>query len=418
MGILKTVLLVPVLLIQTALPAIGQVQDDFSGKRTRHRFAEMYAGTDFRFYPGQHTSSKKILPDGSLQKFTLDDYAESRLLIGATHFWGQADFFLAVPVARFQESSFGNGVETGARWFPWKIKSNALRPWLGLSLASRTYKQGGGSRQVHFQTPLSAGLSYRKRNHLIEFSGTMDFGKARRYYISRDVETDVSLHTMSVGISYKYLFDVTLSAEKDWQSGRTQRITDTLAALNKLNGFTIAAGPSSAFYLKESSHNDASLPFLGQHKNAKVFPELALGYYWHKPDLQVNLAYRPVKSELKAYDYTQSIWRKSFTLEAYKFIGDYHGFVPFIGPAISYERLSIREGEENYRNDEKKKERIRPGIVFGWDIRPNRIQSIILRTNLRWVPDLNIAMQDNKTVSFDQLEFNFIQLVVFPGRMF
>jgi hypothetical protein len=61
---------------------------------------------------------------------------------------------------------------------------------------------------------------------------------------------------------------------------------------------------------------------------------------------------------------------------------------------------------------------IRAGIVFGWDIRPNRIQSILLRTNLRWTPGLGISVANKGTMFLDQLEFNFIQVVIFPGRIF
>ena len=46
-----------------------------------------------------------------------------------------------------------------------------------------------------------------------------------------------------------------------------------------------------------------------------------------------------------------------------------------------------------------------------WDIRPNNDQFVILRTNLRYVPALNLKVAAGKTVSFEQLEFNFIQAV-------
>ncbi len=416
MGLMKHILLL--LVFSAGLFTGVAAQENQQGAQTRHRFAEMYVGADMRFFPGAGTQSKIISEDGSLKNRELDDYAGNRILIGATHFWGHADFFVAIPVARFKEAALSTGVETGGRYFPWKIEKGKLRPWLGISLAATSYKQGEGTKQTRFTAPLSSGASFRTRNHLIEFSAAMDFGKAQRYYFSREIATTVSLHKMSVGLSYKYLFDVTLSAEKDWQSGRTQRITDTLAARNKLNGFTLAAGPSSAFYLKTSDHNTSSHPWLGQHKSAKVFPDLAIGYYWHKPDLQLSLAYRPVKSELKAYGYEQKLHRKSITLEAYKFIGDYHGFVPFVGPSVSYEHLSLHEKEAQATAYKKEKEYIRPGITFGWDIRPNRIQSMLLRTNLRWIPNLNLSMKEGKKISFDQLEFNFIQLVIFPGRMF
>jgi hypothetical protein len=57
------------------------------------------------------------------------------------------------------------------------------------------------------------------------------------------------------------------------------------------------------------------------------------------------------------------------------------------------------------------------GITFGWDIRPDDLQGWILRTNLRWHPNLNVNMPDGKQMKFDQLEFNFIQLVLYPERL-
>jgi hypothetical protein len=96
---------------------------------------------------------------------------------------------------------------------------------------------------------------------------------------------------------------------------------------------------------------------------------------------------------------------------------DYHGFVVFIGPALSLEWLNLTETKQqevtigNFRG-------LKPGITFGWDIRPNRLQAWYLRTNLRYFPNLGVRMPDDQHVPFDNIEFNFIQWVVFPGRMF
>ena len=55
-------------------------------------------------------------------------------------------------------------------------------------------------------------------------------------------------------------------------------------------------------------------------------------------------------------------------------------------------------------------------LVFGWDIRPSeRGDWWVLRTNLRIPPQLELD-HDDHTWSLQHLEFNFIQLVVYPQR--
>ncbi|MEO1074606.1 MAG: hypothetical protein AAFX41_01430 [Bacteroidota bacterium] len=58
------------------------------------------------------------------------------------------------------------------------------------------------------------------------------------------------------------------------------------------------------------------------------------------------------------------------------------------------------------------------GLTFGWDIRPNRLQSWILRTNLRWYPTLSLPVADDGDIAFGNVEFNFIQLILYPNRIF
>lgn len=382
-----------------------QAQPYVEGGKTRHRFAQLNLGMDFRFFPASQS------PSG------LKNHAESRIIIGGTHFWGHMDFYVAVPLLSMGKSGFSTGVETGACYFPWRIKHNKIRPYMGVSMLSTQYKQGMGAELIRFNYPLMAGFVFNHNNHLLTLGTGYRYKNSENYYVSRTEATPIKTHAFWVSVGYKFMLETTLSAEKNWQNGKTKRLTDTLAALNRLNGLTLAIGPSSAFFLKSSGHNAHVVPFTDNHK-VTVFPEFGIGYYWHKPDLQINLSYRKMKSEIGAYDFSQVGIRKALSFEAFKFFADYHGFAAFAGLAISYERLSITEsdgqnpsGTENYTG-------IKPGITFGWDIRPNRLQSWYLRTNLRYFPNLNVTMPGGKTIPFDQLEFNFIQLVVFPGRMF
>lgn len=392
-------------------------QPYIEGGNTRHRFAQLNLGIDQRYFSGAKTSTTLINTNGNLEKGNLPDLHETRLIIGGTHFWGHADFFIAIPVFSSKKSGFKTSVETGLKVFPWRIKNKTLRPYLGVSWMPSSFEQGEGIRMSRSKYPITGGLVYKYKQHLFEVGGGFIPNHHFNYYISKTNQQIITTHPFWVSFSYKLMIETTLSAEKDWLSGRTKKLTDTLAVLKRLNGFTLAVGPSSAFYTKSSSYNAALAAFADNHKFADVFPEFGLGYYLHQPDLQFNLAYRTVKSELDAFDFSQKLNRRALTFEVYKFLIDYHGFVPFAGVSASYEWLQVKENDYNNVSDFSD-QGLHPGITFGWDIRPNRIQAMYLRTNLRYFPNLNVNMPGNKKMAFDQIEFNFIQLVVFPERLF
>jgi len=394
-----------------------KAQPYIKGGKTRHRFAQLNLGLDQRYFSGAKTSTTVLNTNGNLEKVKLPNLYESRLIIGGTHFWGYADIFIAIPVFASNKSGFKTSVETGLKVFPFKIKHKTIRPYLGASWMPSSFKQGEGVSLSRSKYPMTGGLVYNYKQHLFEIGAGYLPNHTFNYYISKTYQEKVNTHTYWISVSYKLMIETTLSAEKDWQSGRTKKLTDTLAVLKRLNGFTLAVGPSSAFYTRASTYNAAVAPFADNYKFADVFPEFGIGYYLHQPDLQFNIAYRTVKSELNAYDFSQKLNRKALTLEAYKFLFDYHGFVPFAGVSASYEWLSVNEIFDNIKTDFSS-QGLRPGITFGWDIRPNRIQAMYLRTNLRYFPNLNVKMANNKTMAFDQLEFNFIQLVIFPDRLF
>ena len=120
--------------------------------------------------------------------------------------------------------------------------------------------------------------------------------------------------------------------------------------------------------------------------------------------------------EVNVYGAAQELQRKSIGLEITKFLFDYHGFVPFAGPILTYESLQFDESfDGNFFTRDVND--FAYGLTFGWDIRPNRIQSWILRTNLRLYPKLELET-NSQSIDFSNLEFNFIQLIIFPERMF
>jgi outer membrane protein W len=264
---------------------------------------------------------------------------------------------------------------------------------------------------------LVAGLTLNRKNHLFDLGIGYLYQNQIPYFITPTQQINLKTQQFWVGLGYKFMLDATLSAEKDWQSGRTEKVTKALAEKKKLNGLTLAIGFSSAHFLKASTHLQQEASFADRFKRANVFPEFGVGYYFHKPDLQFNITYRATSGKIEAFGYKNKANRKSLGLEAYKFIADYHGFVPFIGLNINYEMLKVEEISLSGIPSNASFNGFKPGITFGWDIRPNRIQSWYLRTNLRYTPNLNVKMSSGKDIALDNLEFNFIQLVVFPGRI-
>jgi hypothetical protein len=388
------------------------------GGNTRHRFAQLNLGVDSRYFFSGESYSSKLNSDGNLETFKLGSHSDLRLIVGGTHFWGHADFYLAIPVANFDTSGFKTSVETGGKYFPWRIQHNKIRPYVGAAILPVNYTQGNGAYQVRSRLPITAGFVFNTKNHLFEFGMGYNYQNTGKYYINTKQQVNFKTQPFWISLGYKFMLETTLSAEKDWLSGRTQKLTDTLASLKKLNSITLAAGPSSAFFTRTSEYNLNANPFLDDHKGANIFGDFGIGYYLHKPDLQFNLAWRSYRSEISAYDYSQTASRKSLAFEALKFVSDYHGFAAFIGPVVSYEWLEVKEINPTGVEQKTSYQGIRPGITFGWDIRPNRLQQILLRTNLRYFPLMNLTMSDGKKFSFDQLEFNFIQVVIFPGRIF
>jgi hypothetical protein len=387
------------------------------GGSTRHRFAQLNLGGDIRHFFSLGSQSARLMDDGQLEMFPIRSHRAYRLIIGGTHFWGHADFFLGIPLTTPRKEGFYTGTELGTRYFPWRIERRKFRPYVGVSWLPVYYRQGEGTNRIRSKFPVTAGLMYSRGNHLFHLGGGIDYLNRGTYYVDREVEAPLKTPSLWLEAGYKVMIETTIGAEKDWQSGRTRFLTDTLGALKRLDGLTLGIGPSAAIFLAKSTHNAYLAPFADQHRDSGVFPEFALGYYLHKPDLQVNLCYRKIGSEVEAFDFKQVVNRKALTLEVFKFFVDYHGFAAFAGPAISKERLRVRE-QLQAKGVEFVQEGVRAGVTFGWDIRPNRLQSWYLRTNLRYFPHLRVSTADSFYVALDQLEFNFIQLVLFPGRIF
>ena len=260
------------------------------------------------------------------------------------------------------------------------------------------------------------GATYMKNNTIVEAGITWNYANQQEYYLSRTDLRTISTPPIYASLALKFVFDTTIGAEKGWESGRTQERIDRLASEGKLNGLFIGAGLSSAWWIGQSEYNKANRPYISNH-GISLMGDFSIGYYFHKSDLNIAVAYRKYGASENVYGVKQNLSRRSIGLEVTKYLLDYHGFDPFVGPILSSENLSFSETVDGNQTHQIANKQVNVGLTCGWDIRPDRNQAFILRTSLRWFPALNVKSDNGQKVSFDNLEFNFIQMVLFPNRM-
>lgn len=409
------------------IPVQVVISQVYIEKQSRHRFAQMTMGFDVQSSFGG--STKFVDPNGNIQSTVLPSTYSPRFLIGGTHFWGHADFHIAIPVyfetvkKQNQEIKSFKGVETVFKYYPYRIETNKIRPYIGLSVAPFYHEQNNnnlnypsGPELNHTSFPLLAGMTFNSKAHLFELGISWNYQNRKDYYISRNQKEKIETAPMFATLSYKFMFDTTIGAETNWESGRIEEVTKKLEQANKLNGLYVGLGLSSAFWLKKNSYNTINRPYIAKY-NTSLMADFTLGYYIHKPDINLAFGYRSYGTSTDTYGAIQVLKRKSILFEVTKFLFDYHGFVPFVGPAVSYENLNFIESFEDVITYDIGKNKFAYAFTFGWDIRPTRIQSWILRTNLRWYPNLHLEIEPNSKILFDNLEFNFIQLIIYPNRI-
>ena len=395
---------------------------------TRHRFAQLNFGVEMESGWGGQT--RFISSTGDILSLDLASTLRPRIVIGGLHFWGHADFSIAFPlsypVQKDNQLSLAalSGVETIFKYYPAAVRQGGIRPFLGFSLAPYSFYQdndaldeGDGPGRTYVRLPLKSGLTYGIGNHLLEISLTYNYAHTIDYPLNREISTEIEMPALFAQLSYRYQLETTLSGEQDWNSGATQETTTRLAQDGGLNDFFFGVGLSSAWWLGRSAYNQEERNFLPGY-NTAIMPDFSFGYYWHQPDLQLALNYRSYASTHRAFGLVNQSKRRSFGLEVTKNLLDYNGFVPFLGPILTTENLSFSEVDSQGPNSQVSGDKIAFGLSFGWDIRPDRLQGFILRTNLRYFPNLFLEHPNGKRLDFDAIEFNFIQLVIFPDRFF
>lgn len=419
--------LVPLVPLAICGPVHAQAYVDEGS--TRHSFAQLVLGMDLVGFPdGGETFAVDARGLGGPRVVRATPRASlfPRFNLAGTHFWGHASFYVSVPLGNLLEApvpqggelDFNPGVETGLRVYPWRLQSGALRPFLGAAYAQSDFQQtsilGSGVDTQQSRIPLQLGLTWQRGSTLYEIGFGRVLNNELTYHVDRSATAPIRLPSTYLWLGINRQFDTTIGLSSDWEDGRTAEATRRAAEAGALSGFSLAVGPSAAFIMGSAPRNQALFPALGAHRTVSLFPDVGLGYYHYPWDTHVNLAWRSNTSERSAYGQTQRLGRRSLGLEVFRFLFDYEGFAPFIGPFVSREWLALDEFGDDTPRERIREARWRAGVTFGWDIRPDDLRGVLLRTNLRYTPIGRIGGEGG--VRADQLEFNFIQVVWYPGR--
>ena len=408
------------ILILLVILSLGSVK----GQKNRYRFAASYFGLSTEFEPQQNSFS--YLDDsGNLKSGKLPTQFTPRILIGGTHFWNHADFYISFPMGNFRlkgssKAKLSNDVLTGFRVIPFQLKQNRFRPFVGLGFHSKEYRQEGANGQsglyTNWQWFYEGGLIYTHKKRSL-------FGVEMRYFPKNDYRVfydrnrvqNVSTAPYSFTLSYKLLFDFSSGYISEGSKRFFKQMKADLEKEKNLNTYSIGIGVSALIPLEKSQHA-SRLPFFNDEIEGNIFPEVGFAYYHHRLDASARVSYRPLQQKEETYDYEYNLRNHSIAVEAFKFIADFHGFVPFVGPYVSRDFYHLKETDNGQKVTDLKSTKTGYGIVFGWDIRFTETDHFTLRTNLRYTPDFGYKA-DGYNYTSKGLEFNFIQVVFYPERM-
>lgn len=388
------------------------------------RFAWLTYGGDLNYLSGGMTQQ---LINGAKQDIDFGSTLMPRLTIGGIHFWGHADFYVTFPLSflTLQDKPSGinqldvyQGVETGMRLYPLKLQPQRLSPFLGISFRRFRFSQASGEinnsnvvpsygRFIH---PIQFGLTYTSAKWHISASGYYNYQNEFDYFISPTETANVRLNPVSFNLSFLRYIDTDRHFRTPGAVAQLNDYYQKLKSENLLSAWFFGIGPSAALQMNKSTYLKESHPFLYDNYSAVILPDLTFGRYFNTIDANLNFAYRTYGDRLEGFGTEIRTRRHSVGVESVKFLFNYLGFVPFVGPILSYENLNTTVNGIDYTEN-----KLALGVTFGWDIRVTKTGSGLLRTNLRYYPNLHMNVEGEKMM-FDHLEFNFIQWVQFIGR--
>ncbi len=379
---------------------------NLSGQKHRFNFAQSYLGAQLGYLP--------------VNKQSGTDYLMPRLVLGGTHFWYRADFYISFPLfptaLHSSNQSFSEGVITGARYLPFGPGKKWPLPFVGIQWMTPVFQQGDGPEMQRNRLGLEFGLSaVVRKKQTLELSIQHMTRSRWNYPVSRIEITPIAMPAWNVSLCFKKYIDITAgNATPQGQQWLTSA-HKTFETLGALSGWSVAVGLSSNVPLSNYSFAERTTYFPPAPR-ATLIPDVALGYYWHKPDVEVRIAWRPAKLSQSAHGHQWKMTEHRVGFEAFKFLFDYHGFVPFLGFSVGTVHQNFSESDEETQLYKHNGWRLAAGFVFGWDIRPTDAEWFLLRTNLRYLPPIG-ASHHERTLNAHHLEVNFIQVVIYPKRL-
>ncbi|HRJ29929.1 MAG TPA: hypothetical protein PLV21_06675 [Cyclobacteriaceae bacterium] len=398
--------------------AFAQVYRDYG--KNRFTFAQTFIGGDLAFTPSHGQSFR--FRNGDLEKVDFGNMVSPFISVSGLHFWGRAEFFTcfslrSISLDNDKSFFFLRSPGTGFKYFVIPVRHNVVSPYIGMSIGSFTYRIDNAAKFTRLEFPLLAGVAYSFKYGFIELGSTYYIKNDYRYFISESITVPLRTPRLGFILSYKYFVDLSLSNFKKNKSPNATGFDGDEGKTGRSNSIFFAIGPAYSFFTSHSSYNKATRPYLDDYRIVGLFPDLGIGYYHYKMDAAVNLSFRWYTASLEGFGVRQKLKRRSIALETYKFLGDYHGFAPFLGPVLSYEEITLHEKEQGNTVFNHSNTLWQPGIIAGWDIRPKRSDWWGVRTNIRYFPFLKLKSPSPYSFSLQQIEVNFLQWVVYPGRL-
>ncbi len=404
---------------------IAQAQN----KKKRTDFAQTSFELGTTYYP---SFTGKQSENGNVSDLNNPASFNPNLQWGGFHFWGHAEFNVSFPLGKLllqeaegPDANFRQSVVTGARFYPWAVAKNKVRPYAGLSWSAYDYQQSIQKQDnkidlpmlsKNFELGMEAGLLYTGKHVGVRLNVNYFLDNDWDYPISKTQFASVQTpqYGINLGVLYAYESSANSKGAKEWND--FPRVSPLGYQADRFGDFFVGVGPSSSFSLERAQYNERQLPYLNPKVSSRLFFDMALGYQFNDWNMFTALSFRNPQFVREGFGTKQTIQKTSLALEASKFLTDYTGFAPYIGLNVAYDKIDYTETENDLTQKEVSVNQINPGVTFGWDIVPGKTsEALILRTNLRWYPRASFEV-DKQKFNFSQLEYNFIQLVFYPDR--
>ena len=247
------------------------------------------------------------------------------------------------------KNSIHMGTFTGLRVYPWAVgEGQGLKPYLGYKVSPWRYRQGD-TPELSYKTTrikgmVDAGLGWATSWGYFTLEGTKLLNPDFKVNLTPAAgSTPDRWPGWTIGMGLNISLETTSVA-----SNPVNKQLNTELREHNQQGLFLAAGASSAFPIAASDAVTEDYPYLDDRSFPTIFPDLALGYHFTKADALVAVSRRRMVQRRSAYNRALDIDRQS-TVEAYKFVGDYHGFVPYVGLGVGMERMDLEEREGRRR---------------------------------------------------------------------